>query len=237
MATLGNYVSVTLATSDVPASLAFYESLGFQKLSDDTVTDGSINLCLRKGDFKTPTLAYMGSDLPAVRALFSPQKQKRKATPTTSGEFNDPNGLRITINEAPSNVPMPGGGVTSRTPISKLGKFGEFTIPTDNLTQSLVFWAKLGFEALHVAKIPYSYAILSDGLIVIGLHEFNQPYVALAYFAEDMAQRIQALKAEGLDIRDFPADGSFDAAQGDQVENAMFLSDEGQAFYLFKGAV
>ena len=230
---LGTYVSITLATQDPEQSMAFYEALDWQKISEDTLSDGSINLRLRKGDFSSPTLSYMGSDISAIRALFSPDKQKRKGTPATTAEFKDPNGLRITIDADESTNAMPAGTPTTRTPASRFGKFGEFSIPTKDLPKSMNFWTKLGFEALHMAKIPYPYAILSDGLIVLGLHQFDQPAIALAYFAEDMIDRIKQLKAAGLQIVDFPSDGSEDP-NTTETENAMLSSPEGQAFYLNK---
>src|SRR5690606_15046717 len=110
---------------------------------------------------------YRGSDIQTIKQLFNPNKRKDKTIPGQQAEFKDPSGLRVMLTGSDSPVPMPKGTPTTRTPISKLGKFGELTIPVKSLSDSLVFWSKLGFSPLHMAEIPYPYAILSDAMIVI----------------------------------------------------------------------
>ena len=226
---LGTYVEVALSTRDSAISLAFYESLGFKKLGDDVMTDGSINIRLMEDSFDSPTLSYWGTDMAAIFSRLS-----RKPEPMHTGEFHSPNNTRVTITREKSKIKMPGGTPSQRIPISRLGKFGEFSIPVQDRTKAMAFWMALGFEALHGAEIPYPYAILSDGLIVVGLHQtpdFDE--TVLTYFATDMAQRIQQFEKMQVDIRGLKSgelpDGSY--------QNAFMSSPDGQGFFLFHGEI
>jgi len=234
---LGNYLELTLSVKDRVAAVEYYEKLGFKRLDGTCLTDGSINLRVMEGRFASPSLSYYGSDVQGIKSLFSKVKKKKNddpaAAPSTSGEFKDPSGTRITITVAPSKLAMPAGTPTQRTPISLCGKFGELTIPCENLAKSVFFWGLLGFEPLNKADIPYPYAMLSDGYIVIGLHQSDfYDDIYFTYFADDMPERIQRLRDVGIDVLDMVT-----ANKGDTSTNAGFVSPDGQKFFLFKGAI
>ena len=68
-------------------------------------------------------------------------------------------------------------------PNKQCGACGEFAYPVSILAASVLFWKKLGFTVKSEMKSPYPHAILSDGLMIIGLHQathFNYP--AITYF-------------------------------------------------------
>ena len=226
---LGTYAELKLATKALTASIDFFAMLGFRKLGDDVITDGSINIRLAEERFASPTLSYAGSDMSAILSLTNPRKQKGQPDTMTHGEFTSPNNLRVTITSEKSKVRMPVGTPTKRKPISKLGEFGEFTIPVKDVAKAVLFWAKVGFEPLHIAKIPYPYAILSDGLIVVGLHQtYDIPNPTITYFAQDMGKRINEVEQNGISIQSL-------SGNADTIENATFTSPDGQRFFLFKG--
>jgi predicted lactoylglutathione lyase len=226
---LGTYVEIKLKSKNIDKSMSFYEYLGFRKIGDDVMTDGSINIRLSDENFTNPTLSYMGTKDDMVQAIFKNQKQS--ANKVQNAEFKSLNGLTVSINRDKSKVKMPAGTPVTRTPISRLGKFGEFSIPVKDVAKAIMFWAKLGFEPLHIAKIPYQYSIMSDGLIVIGLHQSGDfDDFTFTYFANDMQARVADLAEEGLDMK--PMKSDVDATI---YENAWFLSPEGQQFFLFKG--
>src|SRR6185369_9609928 len=63
------------------------------------------------------------------------------------------------------------------------GMFGEFAHPVANLDSSVAYWEKLGFTMISRFENPYPWAIISDGLAVVGLHptkEFSSP--TITYF-------------------------------------------------------
>jgi len=228
---LGTYVEVKLKSKNIDKSMSFYEYLGFRKIGDDVMTDGSINIRLSDENFTSPTLSYMGTSAEMIRAIFKKQKQSAKSV--QNAEFKSLNGLTVAINRDKSKVKMPAGTPVTRTPISRLGKFGEFSIPVKDVAQAIVFWAKLGFEPLHIAKIPYPYSLVSDGLIIIGLHQtgdFND--FTITYFAEDMQKRVANLENEGLQLHPMKSQ-----ANQSIYDSAAFMSPDDQQFFLFKGEV
>jgi hypothetical protein len=80
------------------------------------------------------------------------------------------------------------------------GMFGEYALPIKNLDNSVLFWEKLGFKSLSKHLSPYPWAILSDGLAIVGLHKttnFDTP--AITFFASDMKDKIEKLKNVRLD--------------------------------------
>ena len=71
---------------------------------------------------------------------------------------------------------------------------------------------------------PYPYAILSDGLILIGLHQTkNFNYPAVTYFGLNTDKRVQQLKSQGLQ--------NFSEMAG--KGNVVLKTWEGQHFFLF----
>ncbi len=221
---LGDYVEIRTTVGDVAAAVAFYEKLGFKSLGGDVVTDGSINIHLLTSDEPSPTLGYAGSDLAAADALDIGAQVSGDSTTLTTAE-----GLHVRLTSQPGSVAMPEGTSLNRTPISHLGKFGEFALPVANRDAAIAFWQKLGFEPLLVADEPYPWAIFSDGLIVIGLHQtgdFDQPHIT--YFTADMAERIAKLEADGLAVR-------FLSEQ--DKSNAAFTAPGDQCFFLFVGEI
>jgi hypothetical protein len=84
----------------------------------------------------------------------------------TGATLTDPNGLQVVlIQAAPSQVPKPLG-----KPISKAGQFGELSIETEDVRESLDFWTKLGFEPTeHMPASPDLWASIADGLLMLGI--------------------------------------------------------------------
>ena len=79
------------------------------------------------------------------------------------------------------------------------GLFGELAHPVKDLGKSLAWWELLGFRALSTFTSPYPWAIISDGLSIVGLHQSDHfSYPAITYFAADMPVKIAALKKAGL---------------------------------------
>ena len=109
-------------------------------------------------------------------------------------------------------------------PNKKCGVFGEFCHPVADLDKSISFWQKIGFTLKGKMDAPYPHAIMSDGLMIIGLHQtqnFNYPVVT--YFGVNTAQRIEELKQQGL--------RNFNEVMG--KNNQSLTTFEGQHFFLF----
>jgi uncharacterized protein YndB with AHSA1/START domain len=190
---LGNYVEITTTVPDVPTARAFYLQLGFRTLAEDVVTDGSVNIRLVVGNGPTPVLSYAGSDPAQLQALGISFNGDGQAA------LVDPGGLRVTFSPQPRGLPA--GKPLQRQSSSRCGIAGEFTVPCPDRSASLAFWTRLGFASTLVTDEPYPWAILTDGLVVVGLHQtpqFTEPYIV--YFARDMLDRIHQFQAEGLPV-------------------------------------
>jgi hypothetical protein len=112
----------------------------------------------------------------------------------------------------------------TKYPNQLCGAFGEFAQPVKDVNASLVFWKKLGYQSTAVMKEPYPYVIISDGLMLVGLHQadhFNYP--AVTYFGINTQKRIQQLKEKGLQ--------HFSEMQG--KNNVVLKTWEGQHFFIF----
>lgn len=229
---LGNYVAIELASEHRAAMAAFFDQLGFVTLDEATFTDGCVNVHLVSGAAGWPVLHYQGSDVTSIKGLFKRKSPKAQDEPTAKGgQFRDPNGLQVRIHADASPHPMPEGTPTQRQARSLCGTLGEFTVPTKDLAASMMFWTKLGFEALHMAQIPYHYAIISDGHLVLGLHQNDQPQPALTYFEPDMPERIAKIAALNITVHDLTPQ------EGQATQNAMIVAPNGQPIFLFTGAV
>ncbi len=197
---LGTYVEVRAAAANIASAQAAFEKLGLKKIADTVFTDGGLNIGLQTDALAGPTLAYSGSNLDDIRAA---------GIAVNGDTITSPEGVHLLLSKQVAPAPMPEGDIMSRKPISRMGKFGEYAIPTQNFDTSVAFWKALGFEQLHAASEPYPWGIFSDGLIVVGLHQpdpasgqpmFYEPHIT--YFSGDMADRIAALKQDGFAISD-----------------------------------
>ena len=109
-------------------------------------------------------------------------------------------------------------------PNTQCGVFGEFCHPVADLQKSIDYWKKLGFEVKSNMNMPYPHAILSDGLMIIGLHQtkdFNYP--AITYFGLNTEKRVQQLKEHGIS----------NVTEMMGKANVILKTWEGQHFFLF----
>lgn len=226
---LGTYAEVRAAVLDIASAQSTFEKLGLKKIGSSVLTDGGLNIGLQTDTLNGPTLAYYGSDVEAVRAA---------GIAVNGDTITTPEGVRLTLSAQAAPAPMPEGDIMSRKPISRMGKFGEYAIPTHNFEASAAFWKSLGFEQLHASGEPYPWGIFSDGLIVVGLHQpdpasgqpmFDEPHIT--YFSGDMADRIAALKNDGFAITDVPPE-----YEG-RVVNARMTGPGDLKIFLFHGEI
>jgi catechol 2,3-dioxygenase-like lactoylglutathione lyase family enzyme len=220
---LGEITAITIATPDLEKSLHYYEQLGFKELMRDTfpfpwiqITDEALLIMLRKDKDPYIALTYYSKDGKKVADKLEADgisfTSKPKATDMLHRYLmQSPDGLNISIITIPDGFRRPSGTTMLTMNPSDYsnpeaytnnlaGMFGELAQPVKNLEDSISFWQKLGFIVLSAFESPYPWAILSDGLSVVGLHQsthFDHP--AITYFASDMKDKIEALKKQGLE--------------------------------------
>ncbi len=244
---LGEVACVYMTSTDIDSSGLLFEKLGFQKVASNTfpapwlqVSDGSLLIMIRKDATPFIGLTYYSSDVDKIATelekdgIVFTQKPK-EGDPIKRFYIKSPDGFTIVLSNNLGGFEQPTGttllsmkpedyAAAEKFPNKQCGAFGEFCHPVADLTKSLAFWKKLGFRTSATMKEPYPHAILSDGLMIIGLHQtknFNAP--AITYFGLDTENRIQQLKGKGIK--------NFTEVAG--KNNQSLRTWEGQLFFLF----
>jgi hypothetical protein len=244
---LGNVCSITISSPDLEVSLTYWQRLGFKELSRFDfpfpwiqITDGALLIFLRLDTEPYIGLGYythdpdtLASTLEATGIIFAAKPQPEDAIKRYL--IKTPEGFNIALVENVRDFfVQPPGPTMLKMPqedffkpekyVNKtIGLFGELARPVGYLEASMQYWEKLGFKALSKFSTPYPWAILSDGLAVIGLHQIQSfSYSAITYFAADMPHKIEALKEAGLDNYEEKSGG------------IVLKTPEGQYINLFK---
>lgn len=237
---LGDRAYITLNVEDLNASLLFFQKLGFKTLDKPAdskdwalLTDDAILVLLNQAPEPFRGLTYMSADMP--QRTLTLQQNGVDFEEVNSDDNNDliqatftaPGDIGISLLRFnPTGLPEPDLNTDTRC-----GVFGEFYVTVDDLEKATSFWKEIGFQTLHTTDTPYPHSILSDGHLIMGLHqtEEQQP-PALSYFAPDMPMRMRGLKLEGLEFSDEFKDDS------GNVHGGVVQSPDGFRVYLFEGS-
>lgn len=219
---LGQVTAFTIATTDLEKSLACYKMLGYKELFRADwpfkwiqITDGVVLIMLKEDVKPYLALTYYTNDIAKVVAGLEQKgiRFEMKAGKTDHVKrylMRSPDGLPISlVNIIDGFSQPPGPGMLQMKPedyfnpdkyVNKTcGLFGELAHPVTDLDKSIAFWEMLGFKALSKFTSPYPWAIVTDGLAIVGLHQSDHfSYPAITYFASDSQAKIAALKKAGL---------------------------------------
>ena len=240
---LGEAVQITIGTADLEESVSFYEKVGYAtvaKAGDDEVqkwvqlTDGDNRILLAAAEAAYRGLTYFGTGMrDRVEALkqlgivFVNVQPKRGAFRAT---FYSPNDVAVTLIEQDPDELSPLDVDEDYT--FRGGTFGEYSVPVVDLAAAIAFWSKLGFETTYQSQEPYPWAIVGDGLIVLGLHQTDEfDDQALTYFSPTMGGCIVEMKKHGVEF------ASEMEGEGGLVDNAIVEAPDGQQFFFFQGEV
>ncbi len=220
--TLGEISAITIATPDLDNSLKFYQQLGFNEILQSDfpfpfiqISDGALMIMLRKDTNPYFALSYYAKDIDRSIAHIESTGLSFAEKPKP-GDFvrrhilKSPDGMNISIVFVPEGFSQPPGPTMLNTPPSDLfnpdkyankicGMFGELAEAVKDIETSISFYSKLGFQVMHKTNAPYPWAILSDGLAIVGLHQatnFSKPRIT--FFAADSKEKIDKLKQGGL---------------------------------------
>jgi hypothetical protein len=83
--------------------------------------------------------------------------------------------------------------------MSALGRYLEFSVHTPDILASLGFYKMLGFSELEIGDMwSHKYAVVSDGILCIGLHDrvFDSP--AISYVQQDLAKHARSMTDHGF---------------------------------------
>jgi hypothetical protein len=244
---LGEVACVYVTTPDIDSSVALYEKIGFQKKASNDfpapwaqVSDGSLLIMMRKDAVSYIGLTYYVTDIEKVADQLEKDGivfvQKPKEGDLIKRYYiKSPDGFNIMLASNLGGFTQPTGitmldmksadfNSADKYPNKQCGVFGEFAHPVTDIAASTAFWKKLGFKASAEIKEPYPHVILSDGLMIIGLHQTSHfAFPAVTYFGINTEKRVQQLKDKG--VRNFNEFGG--------KNNAVLKTWEGQHFFIF----
>lgn len=227
---LGRFLEVSLQVPDVPASLAFYESLGFvQAAVGDTwshayavVTDGRLFLGLHGHEFAAPALTWVQPELaahaPRLETLGIEFALARLGDDTLHEiAFADPAGQMVRLIEARTFSPP----VLRPAHATRLGYFEEYGIPTTDLGRSTAFWDALGLVAFDPVRAPFAKVVAASRDLNVGLYDVDLRAPVLAFSDPEMPERIADLRDKGYRLLDRLPRGM------NSRENALVEAPEG----------
>ncbi len=85
--------------------------------------------------------------------------------------------------------------------MSSLGRFLEFSVKTPDIIESLGFYKLLGFAELEIGDVwPHKYAVVSDGVLSIGLHDRDFHAPAVTFVQADLAKRARIMSDHGFNF-------------------------------------
>ena len=255
---LGKRVQIVIGVPNLSDSAEFFTKLGFQQIDEGSepypwaqFSDGQNLILINQDGMVYRGLIYFNPALSDEKAKIEEAGVNYFWTQDTedgiphSAMFIDPTGIDgdggerniavNIVNQDPSDLFRPSG-----KPRTKLGKFGEFAIPIEDFEASKAFWSKLGFTPVYESAEPYSWGIMMDGMIVMGLHaskgyeseghyDFGSP--AMTYFSTNSAERIAHLKELGIEME-------FELKSPDgTIAHAGVKAPGGQLLFIFNGDI
>lgn len=231
---LGRFLELTVRTSDILASLAFYKSLGFRELATGdvwaygyaVVSDGELCIGLHAEGSERPALTFVHQDLaPAARAMtdrgFDFEYLQLDEDVFNELGFTDTDGHLVCMIEARTFSP-PDEAAHS----SLCGRWLEITLPVRDTVRAGRFWAPLAPELLRVREEPDTHMRFNAGGMPLGLSENNAlGSVSLSYRCEDQESIWIAIAQHGYDHKELPGfEGAF----------MRLTAPEGTSIYLFE---
>lgn len=246
-AKLGEVACVYITTANLDSSLALYEKLGFPKIASNDfpspwaqASDGSLLIMMRKDTTPYIGLTYYVENIEKLVDQLEKDgivfvKKPKEGDPIKRYYIKSPDDFNIMLVNNLGGFKQPTGitmlsmkptdfSSEDKYPNKQCGVFGEFAQPVTDINLSLAFWKKLGFKASAEMKEPYPHVIISDGLMIIGLHQTKHfTFPAITYFGLNTEKRVQQLKDKGLQ--------NFSEMSG--KNNVVLKTWEGQHFFLF----
>ncbi|MBK7904908.1 MAG: hypothetical protein IPJ97_20030 [Proteobacteria bacterium] len=203
---LGRFLEISLATTDVAESLAFYESLGFVQASVGeawqhpyaVVTDGRLSLGLHGTDFVSPLPTWVAPSLRerlATLATLDVTVEEARIDDVSMHQalLRDPSGQSLRLLEARTFSRPELAPAHSTT----LGYFEEFAIATTDLVAASAFWERVGFVAFEPVREPFARAVAASRDLNVGLYAIGLQAPVLVFSDAAMPERIASLRDQG----------------------------------------
>jgi len=235
---LGRFHEISIATTDIRASVEFYERLGFSQAATTdawphpygVLTDGRLFLGLHQRQGPSPSLTFVLPNLARQLETFESRHIELSLRRTADDVFNeigfrDPFGQSVTVVEARTFSPV------ARDPaeVSLCGYFDEWSMPANDFEAGKAFWEPLGFVATDESDTPYRHLPLTSDHLDISFHRPRTLDAPLLVFRDvNMQARIVHLRTLGMEMSDELPRGL------DSARNALLESPEGTLLLLLQ---
>jgi catechol 2,3-dioxygenase-like lactoylglutathione lyase family enzyme len=85
--------------------------------------------------------------------------------------------------------------------VSGVGRYLEVSIPTKDILESLSFYKNLGFREVQTGDMwAHKYAVVTDGLLHIGLHELDEMPRSITFVQQDLAKHARSMADHGFNF-------------------------------------
>jgi len=219
---LGDVSGFTITSPDPAFSFSFYRMLGFREMFRHDmpfpfilISDGAVMMMIRQDPVPYFAITYYVREIDKVIGWLEHERMKFIFRPGKNDlvrryVMQSPDALNISFVQWTDGFVQPAGKTMLTMQQSEIfdaekytnkiiGMFGEVAHPVSDLNFSIGFWERMGFQLLSKFESPYPWAIVSDGLHILGLHQSSKfSYPAMTFFASDMPDKIDRLKGMGL---------------------------------------
>lgn len=198
---------ISLPTTDIQASMDFYQSLGFTPLdTGDTlshrygvVTDGRLVLGLHESPERVAGLTFIRPELSAwadelLAAGLTPSLIRTHPEAFNEIAVDGPAGNRLWLIEAPIHA-----AATAAQQTSHCGEFLHLGLPARHPEDMCLFWERFGFVAMGESDDPYAHHALTSDHLNLALHSPRLLDTLVLVFSDpDPERRIARLRDTGL---------------------------------------
>jgi hypothetical protein len=85
--------------------------------------------------------------------------------------------------------------------LSGIGRFLEFSVRSQDVVESLLWYKTLGFSELETADVyTHKYAVVSDGVLNIGIHDRDFDAPAITFVQPDLARHARSMADHGFEF-------------------------------------
>ena len=236
----GQLLEVSIASTDIAASVEFYERLGFLQLTTNdalshrygVLSDARLHLGLHERTMASPAVTFVRPEV--ARSL--PQLARVDIQPYATdfgehglhrAELRDPGGHPVVLLEARTYSPAADSAALE----SLCGYFAFLSLPERDFGAARVFWEHAGFVSMAEQDDPYPHQPLTSDHLDLAFHSprtFDSPL--LVFESADMAATMARLRAIGMTLSD-------DLPRGLNPEyHALIEAPEGTALLLVPAA-
>lgn len=213
----GQFLELALATPDIAASLRFYELLGYRQLpcTDSwshpycALGDGQFVIGLHGRASPSTALCFVRAGLARHHATLTAAGFPLQEAQLAEDRFHQlslltPDQREVLLLEARTFSPA-----EIRADASLCGTLLGWSLPTAEMDRAAEYWERAGLVAFPAQQQPWPHRPLTGDGLNLALHtpaQLAEP--ALVYTAEDLPQRLDALRSLHLPVVPWSPPGS-----------------------------